>query len=467
MHKRDYFVLAMAKGFYLYKDWILDAFSIVAEDHDGKENPDINFVVKGEPQIRRLPSGFYMADIDGQWEQLEGTTRGQPAFSFTELVDLKKGEVANLEHDAKTTYGNALMNAIVLVYPFGNKIPYINKRVAVKDLEPYMLKMTDKPVSPNDITVDEYLKFGQAMYSLAGITQLCVPSATAKTMTPDPRVNQVRAELLEKYKDQLHDPVIIAKIDKVLVDMDRAWLKGDPGEGFYIKDKSYNVVRKRLYGMYGAEDAFGDGTHVTLIEKSLNDGWDISKLPVMASSLREGSFNRGHQTELGGAIAKEMNRYCTNSTISEEDCGTKLGLPVLMDPSAKKRYLNNYAFVDGKEVLFTEENIDSYMGKMVEVRSPVYCKTGGIDYCVHCMGPLLAESPNSLGVQVADIGQNFMLTSMAMMHGTQLATASWKVSLEELTQEMLDFAANGPEPYLRVVGADDVSASWDMARCIF
>jgi hypothetical protein len=466
MHKRDYFVLALAKGFHLHKDWILDAFSIVAESHDGKEDPLV-LEFKEEPQIRRLPSGYYVADIDGKWEPLEGTERGKPAFSFSELVDLKKGDVANLNENIKTTYGNALLNAVVLVYSCGTKIPYINKRVAVKHLEPYFLKMTDKPKSESDITVEEYLKFGQAMYSLAGLTQLCVPSATAKTMTSDPRINEVRAELLEKYKDQLHDPVIIAKIDKVLVDLDRAWLKGDPGEGFYIKDKSYNVVRKRLYGMYGGEDAFGDGTHVTLIEKSLNDGWDITKLPVMASSLREGSFNRGHQTELGGAIAKEMNRYCTNSTISEEDCGTKLGLPVTLDADGKKRYLNNYAFVDGKEVLFTEENIDSFVGKKVEVRSPVYCKTGGIDYCVHCMGPLLAESPNSLGVQVADIGQNFMLTSMGMMHGTQLATAPWKVSLEDLTQEMLDYAETNPKELLRIAGAETGPASWDMASCIF
>jgi len=41
------------------------------------------------------------------------------------------------------------------------------------------------------------------MFSMAGLTQLCVPSATAKTMTTDPRIAVRRDELLKQYKDRL------------------------------------------------------------------------------------------------------------------------------------------------------------------------------------------------------------------------------------------------------------------------
>lgn len=426
MNKRDYFVKALEAQCYLHKEWILEAFSIV-------EMPKDRVVEYAYPLIRDEKGRYAFIDEKGAAELIEGAAEDAPLFSFHENLVLHSGELPNLNKNVETTYGSALFNAIALVYPFGSKIPYIEGSVSAKPIEALVMsKMTDTPTKPDDITVSEYLRFGEAMYSLVGLTQLCVPSATAKTMTSDPRMAELRAKLLEENKDHLNDPVVIAKIEAALVAMDREWMKGDPGEGFYIKDKSYTNVRKQLFGIYGAEDPFGDGTSVTLIEKSLNDGWDINKLPEMASSLREGSYNRGHQTELGGAIAKEINRYCTNSSISEKDCGSKIGLPTLITNKNKKNYLGNYIFVEGKEILTTHENIDEFVGKEVDVRSPVYCRTPGIDYCEHCCGVSISQTPKAIGSYVADIGQNFMLVFMKSMHQNLLSIASWDKDLRIL-----------------------------------
>lgn len=419
MQKREYFLKALQAGAYRYKAWILDAFSIT--DLKDQKESNIPYLLHSDDQ-----DVYYFMEGDIK-ETLEGTVLNEPAFTFHEKLELHKGDLPNVNKTIHTTYGNALFNAIAIVYPFGDKIPYMEGSVEVKDVEKIiMAKLTDHPTKPDDITVAEYLKFGEATNSLVGLAQLCVPSATPKTMTSDPRMAELKAKLLDENKDHLDDPVVIAKIEKALVDMDKAWIKGDPAEGFYTKDKYYAIIRKQLFGMYGAEDPFGTGITVNLVEKSLNDGWDINNLPMLISTLREGSFMRGHQTELGGAIAKEINRYCTNSSVTEEDCGATIGLPTKITKENKKNYLNNYIFVNGKEILTDESNIDSLVGKTVDVRSPIYCRTKGIDYCKHCSGKEISETPNAIGSYIADIGQTFMLASMKAMHGQKLSINPWK-----------------------------------------
>jgi hypothetical protein len=421
MNKRDYFILAMAAGCYKHKAWILEAFSVVvptAAQDNAERHPLQLRVMDNKVRVFRHADGHWGEPVDGPIDE--------PMFSFHESVKLSKGDLANLDRDVTTTYGNALFNAVALVYPFGSKVSYLEGRIKADQVEAIVQsRMVDNPTSPNDITVDEYLKFGQAMFSLVGLTQLCVPSATPKTMTPDPRMNEIRAKLLDDNKGHLNDPVVIAKIDAALVEADRKWLKGDLGEGFYIKDKSYTMVRKKLYGMLGGEDAFGDGTAVTLLEKSLNDGWDIYQLPTMISSLREASFNRGQQTELAGSVAKEINRYCTNFSIREDDCGTHLGLLTKLDEFNYKGYIGKYAFADGKEFIATEGMLKNGIGTVFEFRSPIYCKTSGIDFCKHCCGANLAQTPNAIGSYISDIGSNFLQDFLASANGRTLASAKW------------------------------------------
>ncbi len=43
-------------------------------------------------------------------------------------------------------------------------------------------------------------------------------------------------------------------------------------------------------------------------EVTFSEGTDIDKMPVLFSGSRAGSFNRGHQTMMGGAKFKELIR---------------------------------------------------------------------------------------------------------------------------------------------------------------
>ena len=364
---------------------------------------------------------------------LEGVTPGQPPFAFHEEVAVSKGELKNLFKDVTTTYGNLLVNQTVLVYPFGSKIEYMESRIDVPRIERIIeARLQDDPAPgqtpqvetiPAPIYVSEYHRYNEAMFSLAGFTQLCVASATARTMTTDPRIAERRSQLLEENKDRLHDPVVQAKIDRELIAMDKEWLKGDPGEGFYLKDASYSVKRKKMFLLQGSEEGFdiqGD-----LIPSSLDEGWDIRFLPAMGNSLREGSYKRGAMTALGGEATKLILRIFQNTSITEEDCGSTLGLLTVIQPEDAKYYVSNSVITAAGTIELTEENIGKYVGKPIRIRSPIYCRTKAANFCACCIGKKIGQTPNAITTYGADITATFMNIEMKSMHGKGLSVATF------------------------------------------
>lgn len=426
MKKRDFFLKAMEAGAYRHKAWVFHAFSM----SNVPESEDIPY------RLHQGTDFYYYDDPEsGESVVLEDAPSQEPCFSFREKVKLKAGDVINLHEDVNSSYGNLLANYVVLVYPFGDKINYIQGAFKIgaieKEIEGRLTTnpeyQTKKDVEPeNPIYVSEYLNYVDAILSLEGFSQLCVPSATRKTMTRDPRIPEIRAALLEKYKDSLDDPATIAKIDAELVKVDKEWLKDDLGEGFYHKSKSFEVVRKKAHLMHGAESGFQDGQKVDLVTNSLSEGWDIEKLPSMVNSLREGTYSRGAMTALGGESTKTINRIFQNTAIKEKDCGSKLGWDRTIDKENAKQYIGFFRIVPSGTEEITDANYEKFIGKTITLRTPMFCKTPKTGFCETCMGRKISENPHALGALAAEVGSTLMLLSMGAMHGKSLKTEEYR-----------------------------------------
>jgi hypothetical protein len=424
--KRDYFLKALASESYRWKSWVFQAFSLT-RPNDQEKVPY---------RLEKGTDHYFFFDPELEEDVvLTDTEVNEPPFRFKEKVKLKKDEVANLDEDIESTYGNLLANYVVLIYSFGDKIPYIRGEFNIKGIEKEIeRRLTTNPefqgkketIPDNPIYVSEYLNYIDAILSLEGFSQLCVPSATRKTMTRDPRIPEIRAALLEKYKDSLDDPATIAKIDEELVKVDKEWMKGDLGEGFYHKAKSFEVVRKKAHLMHGAESGFQDGQKVDLVKNSLSEGWDIEKLPSMVNSLREGTYSRGAMTALGGESTKTINRIFQNTAIKESDCGSKLGWEREITKNNAKQYIGFFRIVPSGTEEITEANHEKFIGKTITLRTPMFCKTPKTGFCETCMGKKLSENPNALGALAAEVGSTLMLLMMGAMHGKSLKTEEYK-----------------------------------------
>jgi hypothetical protein len=433
MDKREFFLKAMHAGEYKRRAWVISAFSLVKEIPDAwKKDPYPYRVVQ-------TPAGHFFIDPENghQLTKIDGALGGLPPLSFKDRIELHPGQVPNVYETVETNYGNVLFNFTCLIFPFGNRVKFLTGRVDAGKLEQTVLDRTvDRPknLSPEQqpdgpdakLYTDEYIKFCEAMFHMAGYTQLCVPAKSEKEMVMAPGMKELRQQLLEKNKDRLHDPAVIAAINKELIDFDKAYLKDDSAAGFLgpSAGKSYGVVRSKLFNMHGMEMGFGEGTKPQLVQNSLSEGWDIEKFPIMMDSLRSGSYFRGAETMLGGEAVKWLLRASTNMAVVQEDCGTSLGLP--MEVTKKNLYkLPGFTAILGQgvtEKIKDAEQAGQYLGKQIMLRSPMFCKLDKTDYCATCVGERLSINPTALSAAISEYGSTFMLISMKKMHGTKLET---------------------------------------------
>lgn len=424
MTKYELFLKAIATGLYQKRAWVISAFSVISEGMDDWKKDPYPY------RIVQTPSGNFYVDEDQTLVQLKDSKAGEPVLRFKEPIALKAGQIYNLKEDITSTVGNAFVNASTLAYAFGDKIPYITGDFNVGKIEDKIVTMLEDTPEPNApraqdrIYVDEYLDWVDAMQHLTVYCQLCVWAATAKTMTPPPGIAAYRNKLLEENKDHLHDPEVIAMIDKKLVEFDAAYLKGDPGENFLMSAKSRNVVRKKLFLMHGAEHSMEGGVGVELIKNSLVEGWNVDDFPLVNDSLRAGSFNRGAETQLGGEATKWLFRASSNALVTAPDCGSRLGMRVTVTEKNVKKLVGFYAIAtQGVKLIEDEAEAGKYLGKTIMRRSPMFCKLSKTDYCQTCVGTKLAGNPKALSLAVAAYGSEFLSLFMKKMHSTSLQVA--------------------------------------------
>jgi hypothetical protein len=429
MKKLDFFLAAMDALEYRRKNWVISAFALIQESVDAwKENPYAYRIVQ-------TPTGYFFVDPKNglQLTKIEDAKPGVPLFGIYERVSLKAGMIKNLHIDVETRYTQVLVNYITLVFPFGDKLPFMTGKIKVSNVEDLIIdKLQDIPPEgtardPSLIYVDEFLKFNDAMSFLEQFTQLAVPAASPKSMVAAPGIMELKAKLIEENKDRLYDPAVIAKIDEALIAFDKEYLKGDVSQGFMINQKSYDV-RKRMFAMMGAETGLAESVNVELIQNSLEQGWDISKFPAMNNSLRAGSFNRGAQTMLGGEAVKWLFRASSNLSVTQDDCGSVLGNKLMVKESNLKRLVGFSVIVGGKPVkVATIDDAKKYLGQVVKVRSPMYCNLDKTDYCKVCVGDRLAAHPKALSVAMAEYGSAFLGIFMSAMHGKKLSVAKMDI----------------------------------------
>lgn len=435
MTKFEYFKLCMDHQAYRSKAWVISAFSVVMGE-GAQKMALLSDVERDIDKLRLKRDAFgkvYFNDLEsGAAVYLDDTTPNEAPFKFSDAVALRRGDVINLDRDVETTYGAWLFNNIVVVYPFGSKIPFSPNGYMIRELE----KIIEKRLADNlpegsnpvegdpllqPIYVDEYIKYNEAAGSLTGFTQLCVPAATPFTITIDPAILKRRDELLAEYKDQLDDPVIQARISKELIQMDRDWIAQDPDRGFFFRDKSFDVVRKKQFLFLGSDAGFeGQGKFVT---RSLDEGISPEDIPDMANSQRFGSYARGAQTALGGEATKFNLRMFQNSQVIPGDCGSVIGKSVEISKENVQHLIGNYYITKTGLKKIEDGDQDGLIGKTLQMRAPMFCLAADANYCATCVGDRIASTPDALSTYAADIGSTFMLAEMKKTHGRALHTA--------------------------------------------
>jgi hypothetical protein len=370
----------------------------------------------------RLTERAFLIQLFGVGIELNDGECGD--YNVEDTFTLTKGMISNYKYDkpVETTVGRFLANYITMVDCFGDIIPYISD-------SPWNIKKVQRMLARyllNDqITTEQVKKYCKNAYFLFHFSELFMPTITEKSFEKNPALDKRRDELFEQYKDKLHDPTVMVKIEKELIQMDKDFLEGDPSKDFYdgVGSKAFNIHRKKMFITVGGIESFGDSGKWNFVKKSLSDGWDPEAFAQYANEIRKGSYNRGAETAKGGEATKVIMRVFEAAAIQEDDCKTAKGLKIIVSDKNKESYVGRHVIVGNKSILLTDLNIGQYVGKSIEIRSPMYCKTKN-GLCYTCMGNIFKTlNYKNLGLLCINISSTFLSHAMKNMHGTVIEMA--------------------------------------------
>lgn len=427
MDKAEYFIQAIKHNAWHRKDWLVEILGIVRSDkiEADPNRPYALFTKSDDTRVTFDPETLEEIPVTGG-------VPGEPLIDPKEMITIDANSgIENLilkdgETSVETTYGTIIVNLLLLVYPFGNRIPFQHYPYNFKKAEKLIAdKFEDSPDNPEDrdpsaIYFDDYLKYSEASDMLRGIGYLVNPSGSERTFTVSPEVIKLRNELYDKHKHELHNPAIISLIAQQLEKADKASMKGDVSEGFFLGGKIWSVARMKTFIMLGIEPTLSTEVPTKPVLKSLAEGWDINAFPDMVNGQRYGSYARGKLTEFGGVIVKLMSQAFRDTSITEDDCGSKEGIPIKVHKNYIKLLEGQY--IVGNKEPSTAEELLSKEGEVVLFRSPSRCLTAAPGYCAICVGTKYSKNRRGLSIAATTQGSIFMGISMARMHGKAMKT---------------------------------------------
>jgi len=124
------------------------------------------------------------------------------------------------------------------------------------------------------------------------------------------------------------------------------------------------------------------------IKHSLVDGLNEKEFFNSTYGCRKGLLDVALNTGISGYLSRKLIFACVNLELDEEldDCGTKDCLEVFIRSERKARMLINRYFYNDLDELqqITKENFKDIIGKIINIRSPIFCTEESI--CHKCYG---------------------------------------------------------------------------------
>lgn len=408
MTRDQYLDYAIVKGLYRKQLWFFTLFTIQ------EEVTNAYLVIKDNKAF---------AIVEDQLMPIEWYKPFTPILTMSDTVTIEPKTFINLDKPTSTTVGRALANKLLYVDPFGTKLGFNNGEVSVGNME----NIIAKGLSDRTIRVDEYKMWMRHLSYLSMISAITNISATERNVLPPDGIEKFKAqtakELTEQYgEDWVRDRSKVVIFENKLKDFDTEFLKGDPSLGTFVSGKVKNGARTKMYLTFGAEVAFDKKSGAgKLVYNSLLEGYpkDKENLTNMFNTSRSGSFDRGNNTQKGGSAAKEELRSTASIGILEHaDCQAKQGKLTLVGKYNANQLEGRYKLTNGKSEVITDANI--YIGQVIELRSPQYCKQSETNICGVCAGESLRKYPNGVPIIMTDVSAILLATSMSAMHFKEL-----------------------------------------------
>ena len=201
---------------------------------------------------------------------------------------------------------------------------------------------------------------------------------------------------------------------------------------------SWQQAKQLIFTRGYVADAYNQ-VRPNVIKSSLCKGLSPREFFDSAYGCRKGLLDTAISTGDSGYLTRQLI-YSTCNTVlgDEEDCGTNeyLVLEVKDKQMAKSILWRYYVNEDGIEELITKSNFDKIIGKVIKLRTPLYCK--GDKICKKCYGKLhtLLHSDQCGIVATQAVGERATQLVLRTFHLSGSATSSNEGSNEDIISGM-------------------------------
>ena len=363
-------------------------------------------------------------------------------FYTDDVITIGPNDYPGIKPNSRTRVGRYIVNKFIFE-PVHDIFGYVNIELNGKSLGKFNKLVEDAlragdldPVRFHEIIDKKQYLFGGALAHIINT------SLSPTLLSLPPSAKKLRTEMIKERKDRLdaNDPLASAEIENAVVDEALKEMRktGDPAIGLYDAGSGidpYNHFRT-MFVMKGAiKDNTGESpTGYKIVKSNYDDGVSKEDLAVIADSLVTSAHSRGVMTQDSGADSKTYNTIYQNIKVQKEGtfCGTTRTAQVAITDDNKKAYLYRYIKTGATDpVLLTPEVIDKYVGKTVNMYTPIYCQAPDPEYCSICAGQnLVKEGIRYVGLTFSASTGAMMNAALKIMHDSRVK--NYRVTVDDI-----------------------------------
>lgn len=351
----------------------------------------------------------------------------EPEISIYDTTDIKyNGKTIN------TTIGRLLINRVIFYQLWDNPyFHYINDSLNEKKLTSefkYIAQLIiEKKVDPNKISLNRMIDLYQEMG--LRLSTMFNSSVTYTMLNPDEGMTKIRDDVFnsKEMRDAITNTDLVTyekNVNKIIDEAKEYYKDDDMVELYESKGKAdWNNDFKNMTITQGPMASLSS-TKPKIVTNPLIDGTPIEAIPTTINVAMTSAVNRGVDTAKGGSNFKELTNAMQSIKGFDHDCGSTKG--EVVHTSDMWDLLNRYVIENGESKLITLDNVNKYLNRDVEIRSPFHCLEKNGHYCSRCIGRTAFEMINSkvinLGIYTTDAASGLMNLFMKSTHNLGTST---------------------------------------------
>ena len=358
-----------------------------------------------------------------------------PKFDVTDILELSAAE-SPTKKAMTTTVGRYTFYMVCIVRAgMAEAIPYQNYCIddgGYKKVE----SIISQALLDDKITTDNMIKWINYRDWLGlQLHAVVCTSFTPNIIKAPKEVKELKAKLIKQYKDgiEARDPKVSETIEKQLIAKTKEVLKDDPGMDIYMSGARGSLGNnfKNINIMRGAVRNPATGEY-DIVLSALNDGMNKVDIPASSNVIVSGAYPKSCETAVTGYMSKEILAALQTEVLDDPgtDCGTKRTVGVTLTEKNVNNFLYRYVKgPNGKLVEITPDNKNEFIGKPLQLRSPLMCI--GKRICNICSGNMYYK----LGIRNAGLTTSAVATrltdlNMKKFHNNTIKTH--QLPLDEL-----------------------------------